>query len=324
MSARNDLTDISPFDTIDTIDCDSLELAISSHDMTSPDGPTQAIEPMNEAPCEGVFRFLQLPPEIRLNVYRHLVVRPAAVQLYKDDFVRRFQSEPHNQIDLAIFRANRQVWAECSKVFFAENLFQFYVYGDEVDWPPTFPNMYRIRKCALWVRNPCTVSSNFNERRMIARRTLVAMESFARALAGDKELEYLLIEIPDKCIGYDVKIIFEPLQKVRNIKHVHIASFSIIDWSFLQHLECAMSRNDKSERWSLARGLDPMLTQVAHSILRVMDRGKGQTQAKDDRDLFAYFGITPRHNYMGRAQFLLDSESSISMYMAAYEASYQN
>ncbi|MCJ1463332.1 hypothetical protein MMC07_001939 [Pseudocyphellaria aurata] len=330
MPAGNDLNaqlsalavaDISAFDTTDS-DFDSLESAIF-HDMSGPDGPTQAIEPMNETPREGVFRFLQLPAEIRLAVYHHLVVGPGAVQLYKDDFVRRFQSETHNQIDLAIFLANRQVWAECSKVFFVENVFRFYIYGDEVDWPPTFPNLKRIRKCALSLRNPCNVLSSFDERRMIARRTLVAMESFGRILAGDKEMEYLLIEIPDKCIGYDVKDILEPLQKVRNIKHVHIASFSIIDWSFLQNLECAMSLDHKNAslvRWSLSHGLDGMLKQVAQSIRRVIERGKGGTQANENQDLFAYFGITPRHNYKGRALFLLDSGSTIGRYMSEHEA----
>lgn len=277
------------------------------------DGGVQATEPMNMVPREGVFPFLHLPSEIRLAVYDHLVVDPVAVQLYKGDVVRRNQSETHIQKDLAIFLVNRQIWTECSKVFFAENVFRFYIYGDEVDWPPTFPNLNRIRKCVLWVRNPCGMLSDFNERRMIARRTHVAMESFASALAGDKEMKYLLIEIPDRCIGYDAKDILEPLHRVQNIKHVHIASHKILVWSFLQHLERAMSRDaDGSgegasvEPWSRASGFDAMLKQVAHSIRRVIERGKAGPHAAENRDLFAFFGITPRHNYVKKA---LNSDS---------------
>lgn len=324
MSAENDLSeeisaltiaDLSPFDTTDS---DSLESQISSHDPPSPDGGVPAAEPMSDPPRGGVFLFLQLPPEIRLAIYHHLVVDPVAVQLYKGDVVRRNQSEIQKKKDLAIFLANRQLWTECSKVFFADNVFRFYIYGDEVDWPPTFPNLNRIRKCVLWIRNPCGMSSDFNERRMIARRTHVAMESFARALAGDKLMEYLLIEIPDRCIGYDVKDILEPLHMVRKIKHVHIASHSIFVWSFLQHLERAMSLDVDSdgsvpfEPWSRASGFDAMLKQVAQSIRRVIERGKAGAQAKENRDLFAFFGIVPRHNYVKKALASLDSGSSVN------------
>lgn len=328
MSAENDLSDgvsaltiadLSPFDTTDS---DSSEPEILSHDTSSPDGGMQAVEPMIEAPRGGVFPRLRLPPEIRLVVYHHLVVDPVAVQLYKGDVVRRNQSERHQKKDLTIFVANRQVWTECSNVFYAENVFRFYIYGDEVDWPPTFPNLNRIRKCILWVRNPCDLLSDFNERRMIARRTHVAIECFASALAGDKQMEYLLIEIPDRCIGYDAKEILEPLRMVRRIKHVHIASHNIFVWSFLQHLERAMSLDadgsagsDDSasfEPWSRASGFDAMLKQVAQSIRRVIERGKAGPQAKENRDLFAFFGILPRHNYVRKALSSLDSGSSVN------------
>lgn len=325
MSAESDLnpdvsaltiSDLSPFDTTDS---DSLESEISSHETPSPDGAMQAAEPMNEAPPGGVFPFLRLPPEIRLCVYHHMVVDPVAVQLYKGDVVRRNQSETHYKKDLTIFLANRQVWTECSKVFFAENMFRFYIYGDEVDWPPTFPNLNRIRKCVLWVRNPCGMWSDFNERRMIARRTHVAVESFASALAGDKQMEYLLIEIPDRCIGYDAKDILEPLHMVRKIKHVHIASHSIFVWSFLQHLERAMSleadggaESASLEPWSRPSGFDAVLKQIAQSIRRVIERGKAGAQAKENRDLFAFFGIAPKHNYVKKALASLDSRSSIN------------
>ena len=328
MSAENDLSvgvsaltiaNLSPFDTTDS---DSLESEISSHDTSSPDGGMKAVEPMIEAQRGGVFPFFRLPPEIRLVVYHHMVVDPVAVQLYKGDVVRRNQSERHQKKDLTIFVANRQIWTECSNIFYAENVFRFYIYGDEVDWPPTFPNLNRIRKCILWVRNPCDMFSDFNARRMIARRTHVAIECFASALAGDKQMEYLLIEIPDRCIGYDAKEILEPLRVVRKINHVHIASHNIFVWSFLQHLELAMSLDaDGSagsddgrtfEPWSRASGFDAMLKQVARSIRRVIERGKAGPHAKENRDLFAFFGILPKHNYVKKALASLDSGSSIN------------
>lgn len=62
--------------------------------------------------------FLHLPREIRDDIYRQALVLPGKERLR---IVKEIQSNRHHKLDLAIFRVNKQVFAEATEIFYAEN-----------------------------------------------------------------------------------------------------------------------------------------------------------------------------------------------------------
>ncbi|RYP51430.1 hypothetical protein DL768_003216 [Monosporascus sp. mg162] len=68
------------------------------------------------------FPFLRLPPEIRLQIYALLLVRPEPILLTKPVIQDRGPAAP---VHTAILRACRQVYGEASPVFWRDNVFEF-------------------------------------------------------------------------------------------------------------------------------------------------------------------------------------------------------
>ena len=71
--------------------------------------------PMHEdAPCQFLNRF---PPELRLMVYEHLLVRSRPVTFAKS----QHEEEAGEKLDLEILKVNRQIHDEAAAVFYGKN-----------------------------------------------------------------------------------------------------------------------------------------------------------------------------------------------------------
>jgi hypothetical protein len=97
---------------------------------------------------------LDLPPELRLEVYRHLLTLPAA---------SRCSSREKPTISLSILRVNRQINSEASPVFYTRNMFLAHPvlltsFPRLRDWYPPIKESVvypRIRRYHLRVRLDC-------------------------------------------------------------------------------------------------------------------------------------------------------------------------
>ena len=62
--------------------------------------------------------FLHLPREIRDDIYRQALVRRGKTRLR---IVKEISSNRRHKLDLAIFRVNKQIFAEATEIFYTEN-----------------------------------------------------------------------------------------------------------------------------------------------------------------------------------------------------------
>ena len=81
-----------------------------------------------EAPSSTHFPFLRLPPEVRLEVYRHLLLRRRGTHLVPTSMQRYSHQcwvdpDPNKNLHPAILRTCRLVRNEATDVLYSENLF---------------------------------------------------------------------------------------------------------------------------------------------------------------------------------------------------------
>ena len=168
----------------------SMEMS-GDTDQTSPEYGTSDLEELGSVISEasskslsfirqGVFPFLKLPPEIRNEVYRSILVnletlsRTLKVYCHESCIENRHNCYcsykdyilPHPmfqvKIDLNIFLVNRQVWTESSEIFYADNIFNFNLNHPGPKKVGFHPCLKRIRMCYLWAQEP-EYSASFSD-----------------------------------------------------------------------------------------------------------------------------------------------------------------
>ena len=81
---------------------------------------------------------LQLPGEIRNQIYQHVLVKAKP-------FVVKLQFSPH---ETALFRVNKQIYAEASTIFYHYNIFSFP--QALFDGPPILEKLENFIRLPLW------------------------------------------------------------------------------------------------------------------------------------------------------------------------------
>ena len=183
----------------------------------------------------GIFQFLRLPPEIRNQIYRLIVVGSKPLSIYcrepcpRDEDVEACNcsydgyviTHPGNQHkkDLEIFMVSSQVWVEASDFFYSENVF---VFDLDVAGPIRngfHSNIKRVRKCLLFTQSPeitedCYLDWTYGG---LSNKTVELVTAFANALIAKNKLEFLLISAPCREEAF-----LQPLECLRGIKRVQI------------------------------------------------------------------------------------------------------
>lgn len=109
--------------------------------MASENGPNvdettseiQAVD--NVVPTRSRLGLLDLPSELRLNIYRHLLVSPR-----KKIFVRG-PKYPYRRPEVAILRTSRLIYREAFDVFYGENVFTNSSKSHHADFLPRHPRV---------------------------------------------------------------------------------------------------------------------------------------------------------------------------------------
>lgn len=148
----------------------------------------------------GHFRFLDLPPEIRNEIYGHMLTFPgatypsdstptsvASLYKYKPQAERDSIPIPHSALD--ILRVNRQVHDEAHKIFYSQNdlVFSRPVHLQDFMLSLGDGRLDTIRKVTLFYDNN---NDRFHESRAITEATLLTL----RLLRGLQELHLLVGE----------------------------------------------------------------------------------------------------------------------------------
>ncbi|KAI4112953.1 MAG: hypothetical protein LQ345_005978 [Seirophora villosa] len=145
------------------------------------------------------FPFFSLPPEVRNMVYRNFARYPRGVVKAKSMPTR-----------LQPFLANRKLYDEASKLFYAENVFKFYSIYVAPGIHPFGPSLTRIRKCFMHLNGTDLAATAF-----IARY----VEEFVTALLPHHALKYLLIRLLPLQL---VPPLEESLERLRGITFAQI------------------------------------------------------------------------------------------------------
>ncbi len=249
----SDIADQTSFER-EISDCSTAETVVSYSDHTIISDADQSV--ITEASSgshslvrQGVFPFLKLPPEIRNEIYRIVLVGSRPLYIYCHDSCRKsdvgdycycsyeafFMTEPSSQVrkNLAIFLVNRQFCNEASHIFYDENFFNFDLSRPGPNVNGFHPHLTRIRRCSLWMsEHGFDTYSIRNEPSLdVDGYTTLLVMAFANVLAGGKQLESLVLGIPLTDAS-----MFDPLESLRGIRRVHL----LHDWPHMRYQELGL------------------------------------------------------------------------------------
>lgn len=236
------------------------DLASSEHDTSSPDAVEAVVPNTDESTAseassessafirQGIFPFLRLPPEIRISIYRIVLVssEPLYIYCHKScsrggtgcycSYEDRVMPHPNSQRkkNLKVFLVSCQVWTEASDVFYAENLFTFDLHRPGPSLNGFHPSLKRIKMCFLWTTPPACnnyLAMNWTPVDLDGYPKYLLM-AFADALAEGNQLQFLIFDTP--FIG---NALLKPLEALRGIKRVDV----LHAWTAAQHLNSGIS-----------------------------------------------------------------------------------
>lgn len=157
------------------------------------------------------FPFLSLPPELRQQIYRNLVVFPNGVR------EKPLSMDSH----LNIFLASRQLYAESSEIFYAENAFLLNSRVAESYFPssePFSPTLNRVRRCILNIQPTTSFESFFLDS---------YLSYFVDTLMPEHKLRYLLIVATSYQVPYLTDL--EKLSGV-GLVQIDVAHYGVSYW----------------------------------------------------------------------------------------------
>lgn len=207
--------------------------------------------------------FLALPVELRNAIYRYCIVENAGSVKVESNYL--VTQEPakisfYTLHDLSLLEVNRQVRAEASEVFYAENVFALKSYRrtQEHGQKPFYGHKSyridygRVRKAHVLTPNgfqPKSLESCIQG----GARMQIFLEGIADVLANSHCMKYILIEayeferVPLGTVlsgnSWELIQILKPLEKVRGLKLCHIRAMRMSLWPYLRFLEGEMTKN---------------------------------------------------------------------------------
>lgn len=245
--------------------------------MGSADAPTP-----DQAHGHCVSRLLLLPKELRLEIYRHVLVERTAPQ-YRDaiaspntrvliiskDHDLGDTSAPSSAIryvcnrDLRILQTSQQLREEAGDVFYHAYVFTLYLYMPRDaksqsilnEGCSSYVDLSRIRRCRIsstpW-RYPRSKYDS-KEESIIWKH----FNQFAEALSRvpGHQMQDLLIEcyhfevaaVGEQSAFFSLEYMIEDLNVLRGIKHVHIRALNPELWPYLRDLERLMMSDETFE-----------------------------------------------------------------------------
>ncbi len=207
--------------------------------------------------------FLTLPVELRNAIYRYCIVENAgSVKVESNYLVTQLAAKIsfYTLHDLSLLEVNRQVRAEASEVFYAENVFTLKSYRrtQEHGQKPFYGHKSyhidygRVRKAHVLTPNgfaPESLRSCIQG----GERMQSFLEGIADALANGHCMKYMLIEsyeferVPFDPIRsttpWELGHILKPLEKVRGLELCHIRAMRMSLWPYLRFLEGGMTKS---------------------------------------------------------------------------------
>ncbi|KAH0565968.1 hypothetical protein GP486_000636 [Trichoglossum hirsutum] len=94
------------------------------------------------------FPFLSLPTEIRVEIYRLLLVRPRSFNLCD-----RYYLPKHPPPTVSLLLVNRQIYSESVQIMYGENTFDFTLSGTSWESPLHDPKTKKLTRNHFYVRN---------------------------------------------------------------------------------------------------------------------------------------------------------------------------
>ena len=207
--------------------------------------------------------FLALPLELRYAIYRHCLISPSGKVEVVSNYLGTQKPRPirfYTVRNLSLLEANRQIRAEASEQFYAENIFTLNSYSrtQEYGQEPLYGskshhiNYNRVRKAHILTPRgffPASPDSCIKG----AERMRGFFEGIADALASDHCMRYMLIQSYDferapfhltgeRC-GFNLAYILEPLEKVRGLHTCHIRAMKMSLWPYIRFLEREMTKS---------------------------------------------------------------------------------
>ena len=264
-------------------------------------------------------RLLSLPAELRRLVYTYCLVAIDGRVILVSNY---FDGQPPTDLrfyateDLSLLETNRQIRAEGSEIFYAENLFVLNSYvrkRQEFGEPPLY-GMLRFRVDLRNVRKAHVLTpqgfwpESYDDCIRGAGRMQAFLENLEETLHGEHSMEYLLIESyeleaatigDDLSFARDVSDILRPLESVRGLTMCHIRSLQGGIQPYLRYLEQIVTcqRSLKQPCVNLGK-------RVAGSALkcRADSTCAGRAYGRDDGDsllphqIFRILGLEPLYS----------------------------
>ena len=201
---------------------------------------------------QGIFQFMALPPELRINIYRFAAVEPHPLTLYahydhRSDCLKGYAVEK----DLGMLETCKKIRKEMGEVLYSENTFYLSI-GLSTDCkkgPKTSQiNIRRIQKCYIYVHmvtdlvmeldNNCEEDSDNDRESMFEIQWFINF--VATLVFKGHQMKYLLVECNDLYNNDPLAKSLSPLSMLRDIGLVHFRSVNDEMFPFFRCLEGLM------------------------------------------------------------------------------------
>lgn len=147
--------------------------------------------------------FLDLPPEIRLDIYKYLLIVPPYSKLQT---VR-----PSQRLHVSILQANRQINNEATPILYSRNTF--------VAHPTLLTSFPSLRRWYPPIKEPSVLSQirRFHLRVRLDCDPLYSSDAVAAAFTGVDELNIELWQAMFRGAGHDTLQVFECVRGVKRV-----------------------------------------------------------------------------------------------------------
>ena len=251
---------------------------------------------------QGVFRFMDLPAEVRCSIYYFAVFEPHPLPLIKHHY-REHGDVYSVEKDLRMLGTSSEFRTEMQHVLYSENSFSYSIPLNEVEvGTKTFPlDLRRIQKCCVSVDDIIDWDDGDVDPEL--SEDVFGFHKFmANFIFKSHQLKYLLVE----CKPQNYKSLAEglsPLSMLRNIHLVHFSSFDAEMHHYFRFLEGLMMGDqpmpfsDSKDFWGRSSCGDDLVEFPDWSwLVEGLDTSslvfKSKSEIKDSaKELHAIFGI---------------------------------